>query len=428
MKVLKQPEKRTYERDAPLTQTVMDIIDNVRANGDQALIEYAAKFDKMDIQSVKVDAETVKAAYDKVDAETIEAIKFSAGQIRFFAEKQRDCLKDLDIPGKIPGLEIGHRMVPVERCGCYVPAGRHPLPSSALMGVITAKVAGVQHVAACSPAFQGCGTIHPAVLVAMDIAGADEIYCMGGAQAIAAFAYGTQTIEKVDLIVGPGNRFVTEAKRQVLGDVGIDSLAGPSEVLIIADETANPTFIAIDLLGQAEHDPNAKPILVCTSQTVIDEAMKELDRLLPTLETKDVAIQSWRDNGAVYLADHIEEAIAISNDIAPEHLEVQVANEREVAKKLLHYGSMFVGHYAPVAFGDFVSGPNHTLPTMRTARYSNGVWVGTFIKTPFHQFVSKEGCANLAKHCMRFAEVEGLQAHRDSVRLRTEGESAGRYT
>lgn len=418
MKVLKQPAKKTYKRDHNLTITVMDIIDNVRRNGDQALIEYAAKFDKIDIKGVKVSSDEVKAAYERVDTETIEAIKFSASQIRFFAEKQRECLKDLDIQSLIPGLEIGHRMVPVERCGCYVPAGRHPLPSSALMGIIPAKVAGVRKVAACSPAFNGFGTIHPAVLVAMDIAGADEIYCMGGAQAIAGFAYGTQTIDKVDLIVGPGNRFVTEAKRLVLGDVGIDSLAGPSEVLIIADETANPTFVAIDLLGQAEHDPNAKPILVCTSERVIEDSMKELKRLLETLSTKEAAAQSWEDNGAVYLADSIDEAIAISNDVAPEHLEVQVANEREVSKKLLHYGSMFVGHYAPVAFGDFVSGPNHTLPTMRTARYSNGVWVGTFIKTPFFQFVSKEGCANLAKHCMRFAEVEGLQAHRDSVKLR----------
>lgn len=420
MNVLKQPMKKTYERDAQLTRTVMDIIDHVRQDGDKALLEYASKFDHVELNSVRVSPETVKAAYDQVDEETLEAIRFSAGQIRFFAQEQRKCLKDLDIQSKVPGLEIGHRMIPVESCGCYVPAGRHPLPSSALMGIVTAKVAGVKRVAACSPAFHGIGTIHPAVLVAMDIAGADEIYCMGGAQAIAAFTYGTQTVAKVDLIVGPGNRFVTEAKRQVLGDVGIDSLAGPSEVLVIADETANPTFVAIDLLAQAEHDPNAKPILVSTSQTLVDETMKELQRLLPTLETRDVAEQSWKDNGAVYLADSIQEAIDLSNTIAPEHLEVQTANEREVAKKLLHYGSLFVGHYAPVAFGDFVSGPNHTLPTMGTARYSNGVWVGTFIKTPFHQFVSQEGCKNLAAPCMRFAQLEGLQAHQDSVRLRVE--------
>ena len=288
------------------------------------------------------------------------------------------------------------------------------------MGIVTAKVAGVSHVAACSPAYQGFGGIHPAVLVAMDIAGADEIFCMGGAQAIAAFAYGTESVPQVDLIVGPGNRFVTEAKRQVLGDVGIDSLAGPSEVLILADESADPTFLAIDLLSQAEHDPVSKAILVETDEGVIRETQKEIERLLPTLETQDVAGRAWQDNGAIFLAGNMEEAIALANDMAPEHLEVQVqeGKEEEVAAKLHNYGSLFVGHYAPVPLGDFVSGPNHTLPTMRTARFSSGVWVGTFIKTAFHQFVSEDGCRNLSAACMRFAEIEGLPGHRDAVRLR----------
>lgn len=418
MKIIKKPEKKTYERDSQLTRTVLDIIDNVKENGDKALIEYAQKFDGIALDTVKISKEEVKAAYEKVDAATVEAIRFAAGQIKFFAEKQRECLLDLNIDSQVAGVEIGHRMIPVDRCGCYVPAGRHPLPSSALMGIVPAKVAGVGKVCACSPAYKGFGGIHPAVLVAMDIAGADEIYCMGGAQAIAAFAYGTETIEAVDLIVGPGNKFVTEAKRQVLGDVGIDSLAGPSEVLIVADETADPEFLAIDILAQAEHDPNSKAVLVCTRQDTIDKTLAEVDRLLETLETKDVARAAWEDNGAVYLAEDMEEAIEISNNIAPEHLEIAAANEREVAEKMRHYGSMFVGHYCTVAFGDFVSGPNHTLPTMGTARYSNGVWVGTFIKTPFHQFISKEGCMNLSKPCMQFAEVEGLQGHRDSVGLR----------
>jgi histidinol dehydrogenase/sulfopropanediol 3-dehydrogenase len=254
----------------------------------------------------------------------------------------------------------------------------------------------------------------------MDIAGADEVFCMGGAQAIAAYAYGAGSVPKADLIVGPGNRFVTEAKRQVLGDVGIDSLAGPSEVLIIADGTANPVYIAIDLLAQAEHDPDAKPILVCTDRGIIDRTLAEVERLLRDLPTRDVALRSWTDNGAVFLADSIADAVAFSNEAAPEHLELQVdpGIERDVADRLLHYGSLFVGRYAPVAFGDFVSGTNHTLPTMSTARYSNGVWVGTFIKVPFHQFVSREGCMNLAAPAMHFAETEGLYAHRDSVRLR----------
>lgn len=422
MKVIKAAERKTYQRDSELIRTVADIMDRVKIEGDAALLSYAERFDHVQLPGVRVSPETVKAAYDKVDPETVEAIRFAAGQIRYFAEQQKTCLKDLHIQSKVEGLEVGHRMIPVDRCGCYVPAGRHPLPSSALMGIVTAKVAGVKSVAACSPAVQSYGTIHPAVLVAMDIAGADEIYCMGGAQAIAAYAYGTESVGKVDLIVGPGNRFVTEAKRQVLGDVGIDSLAGPSEVLIIADHTANPTFVAIDILAQAEHDPNAKLVLVGTDEAMIRASMDEVERLLDTIPTKDVASVSWHDNGQVYLVDDLEEAAILADEVAPEHLEVQVdpTVEREVAAKLHHYGSLFVGHYAPVALGDFVSGPNHTLPTMSTARYSSGVWVGTFIKTAFHQFVSREGCMNLAQPCMHFAEVEGLYAHRDSVRLRLE--------
>lgn len=420
MKAIKKAEKKTYQRDAALTSTVMDIIDEVRAHGDDALVRYAKKFDHIDIASVKVPPEDVKKAHEQVSADTVKHIRFAAEQIRFFAQEQLKCLQPLHINGKVEGLELGHRLVPVESCGCYIPSGRYPLPSSALMSVIVAKVAGVKHAAACSPPFAGYGTIHPAVLVAMDIAGADEIYCMGGAQAIAAFAYGTETVKKADLIVGPGNKYVTEAKRQVLGDVGIDSLAGPSEVLIVADESANPTYLAIDLLAQAEHDPNAKPILVCTDEKTIEETQKELERLLKDLPTRDIANQSWNDNGDIFLADNMDEAIAISNEIAPEHLEVQVKNEREVAEKLLHYGSMFVGHYAPVSFGDFVSGTNHILPTMSTARYSNGVWVGTYLKVPVHQYVSQAACNTMAESCMHFAEVEGLYAHRDAVRLRVE--------
>jgi len=421
MRTLKQAEQKTYRRDHALTTTVLDILDDVRENGDRALLALTQKFDRVALDCVSVSREAVQQAYAQVSAETVEHIRFAADQVRYFAEQQRRCLQPLHITAsRVEGLELGHRLVPVERCGCYIPSGRYPLPSTALMSVLVARVAGVKHVAACSPPSAGFGTIHPAVLVAMDIAGADEIYCMGGAQAIAAYAYGTETVQKVDLIVGPGNKYVTEAKRQVLGDVGIDSLAGPSEVLILADETANPTFLAIDLLAQAEHDPDAKLILVCTDEAICKQAEAEVLRLLETLPTKDVAAVSWQNNGEILLADTLEEAIAFSNKIAPEHLEVQVKNEREVAEQLLRYGSLFVGHYAPVAFGDFVSGTNHTLPTMSTARFSNGVWVGTFITVPFHQFVSKEGCKNLAATGMHFAALEGLIAHRDSIRLRIE--------
>jgi histidinol dehydrogenase/sulfopropanediol 3-dehydrogenase len=421
IRTIKRGEKKTYRRDQELTKAVMDIIDDVRTNGEAALISYAEKFDHITIAGVRVDPGLVKKAYEQVQPETVKHITFAADRIRAFAKRQLDCLKPLHY-NDIPGLELGHRLIPVEKCGCYIPSGRYPLPSTALMSVAVAKVAGVRRVAACSPPVAGYGAIHPAVLVAMDIAGADEIFCMGGAQAIAAYAYGAGAVPKMDLIVGPGNRFVTEAKRQVLGDVGIDSLAGPSEVLIIADETANPVHIAIDLLAQAEHDPNAKPILIGTDQGIIDRALIELERLLKDLPTREVAARSWADNGAVFLAGSIDDAVALSNEIAPEHLELQIDPrlERDTADKLLHYGSLFVGHYAPVAFGDFVSGTNHTLPTMSTARYSNGVWVGTFIKVPFHQFVSREGCRRLSVPAIHFAETEGLYAHRDSVRLRVE--------
>ena len=262
MKAIKKAEKKTYQRDHQLSSTVLDIIDSVRANGDRTLLELAEKFDHVQLQSVKVDPASVAKAYQQVDQETVDHIRFAADQIRWFAEQELQCMQALDVQSKVPGVRLGHRLIPVEKCGCYIPSGRYPLPSSALMSVVTAKVAGVKHVAACSPAFHGCGTVHPAVLVAMDIAGADEIYCMGGAQAIAAYAYGTETVKKVDMIVGPGNKFVTEAKRQVLGDVGIDSLAGPSEVLIVADDTANPTFLAIDLLAPIVPSYQGNMILV----------------------------------------------------------------------------------------------------------------------------------------------------------------------
>ncbi|MDR3336215.1 MAG: histidinol dehydrogenase, partial [Treponema sp.] len=403
-----------------LTRTVSAIIDQVRDEGEAALLKLTEKFDHVSLKTVKVEGEAVAKAYREIPEETVKQLRFAASRIRAFAERQLACIKPLSYQSDIPGLELGHRLVPVEKCGCYIPAGRYPLPSSALMSIVTAKTAGAPFVAACSPPVSSHGGIHPAVLAAMDIAGADAVYCMGGAQAVAAYAYGAGPVQKADLIAGPGNRYVTEAKRQVLGDVGIDSLAGPSEVLIIADETATPLFIAIDLLAQAEHDPDAKLILVSTSGDVIDKTQKEIEKLLIDLPTRDVAEKSWAENGAIYLAESLDEAAAFSDEIAPEHLEVQVApeRERETAEKLKHYGSLFVGRYAPVAFGDFASGTNHILPTMTTARFSSGLWVGTFIKTSFHQYLSAEGCLNLSIPAMHLAETEGLAAHRDSIRLR----------
>jgi histidinol dehydrogenase/sulfopropanediol 3-dehydrogenase len=418
--VIKQPAGKSAGWDPDLAGTVAAIINRVRGEGEKALIELTEKFDHVPLKTVSVSSDTVAEAYREVPKATLKHLHFAASRIRAFAKRQLKCLSPLHYKSDIPGVELGHRLIPVERCGCYVPAGRHPLPSSALMSIVTARVAGVSHIAACSPPSPAYRGIDPVVLAAMDIAGADAIYCMGGAQAIAAYACGAGPVRKADIIVGPGNRYVTEAKRQVLGDVGIDSLAGPSEVLIIADETANPRFIAIDLLSQAEHDPDARPILVSTSAAIIEQVQSEIEKLLAELPTKDVAALSWANNGAVYLTCSIADAVSLANEIAPEHLELQVApsKEKDIAGELKHYGSLFVGYYAPVAFGDFVSGTNHILPTMSTARYSSGVWVGTFIKTSFHQYVSRKGCEALAPSAVYFAEMEGLPAHRDSVRLR----------
>jgi histidinol dehydrogenase/sulfopropanediol 3-dehydrogenase len=431
--LIKQAHKKAAGQDEELTRTAREIINNVRARGEKALLDYAERFDKAHLETVRVNRETVLEAYDKTPAQTVEALKYAHRRIKNFAIRQRECLQDCRLKDEINGVEIGYRLLPVESCGCYVPAGRHPLPSSALMSITTAKAAGVQRVAACSPPVCGTG-IHPVVLAAMYIAGADEIYCMGGAGAIAAFAYGAASVrpdngvdgamavQKVDMIAGPGNRFVTEAKRQVLGDVGIDGFAGPSELLIIADKTANPRFIAASLLAQAEHDPDAKPELVCTDKGTIDRTLIELEKQLAGLPTKETAARSWTDNGEIYLAGSLNDAIELANKCAPEHIELQIeeAAQKAVIGKLNAYGSLFAGHYAPAVFGDFVSGTNHILPTMGSARFSGGLWAGSFLRAAFYQFISKEGCAELAAPCMRLAETEGLPAHRYSVGIRIE--------
>lgn len=415
---IKNAEKKTFARDSETTKMVSDIIDRVMKNGDRELKELSLKFDGIKIDQLRVSEEMVKAAYAQVDEKTVEAMKFAAEQIRFYAQKQMECLKPLENVSQVDGVMLSHKLVPVDSVGAYVPGGRYPLPSTALMLAIPAKVAGVKRIAACSPPSKANGGIHPAVLVAMDIAGVDEIYQAGGAQAVAALTYGTESIRKVDMIVGPGNRFVTEAKRQVLGEVGIDSLAGPSEVLLIADETADPDFTAIDLLAQCEHDPNARATLVTTSRKLAEETLARVDQFVKELPTGAISGKSWEDNGIIMVVDSMEEAIQIANEMAPEHLEVQAKEEDQIAEELLHFGSLFVGSYTPVTFGDYCSGTNHTLPTMRTARYSNGVWAGTFIKTAFVQHVSQQGCKNLSEHCIQMADVEGLMAHKKSVEIR----------
>ncbi len=418
MKYYKSAKEEKEVRDAQATKAVADIICEVRQNKDQALKDLAKKFDHADLHEIRVTKEDIHKAYEQVDDKVVESFRKAAEQIAFYAKAQLDCIKPLEVQSPVAGVELGHRLIPVDAAGLYVPGGRFPLPSTALMLTIPAKIAGVKRVAACSPANRQFGTIHPATLVAMDIAGTDEIYTVGGAQAVAAMAYGTESIAKVDLIAGPGNRYVTEAKRQVMGTVGIDSLAGPSEVLIVADETANPEYIAIDLLAQSEHDAFAKSILVTTDESKVPEILRSMEELAAKLPTGEAAMQSFEDNGTIIIADDMEEMAQIANDAAPEHLEVHTKDPKEYSKKLYQFGSLFIGEDAPVALGDYCSGTNHTLPTMKNARFSNGVWVGTFLKTSFVQYITKEGLQNLSQTCMTMAHTEGLAAHEMSVALR----------
>lgn len=409
--------KGSSKKSENVQEIVGGILKKVKNEGDQAIFELTERFDGAKLNELRVPREAFKKAYDLVSKDTIRSLEFAADQIRFFANQQLQCLKPLECQ-HIPGVTLGHRLIPIQSCGAYVPAGRYPLPSTALMTAIPAKVAGVERVAACSPPSREYGTIHPAVLVGMDMAGIDEAYCMGGAQAIAAYTYGTKSIAPVDIIVGPGNQFVTEAKRQVSGTVGIDMLAGPSEAVIIADDTAPVRFVAVDLLARCEHDPNSIAILITTSRRLAEEVEKDIQEELKTLGTAELAGQTWEDNGQIILVDDMDEAIALSDKFAIEHLQIMTANDDELASKLRNYGSLFIGKDDPVAFGDYVSGPNHTLPTLTTARFSNGIWVGTFIKASTYERVTPEGAAILAEHCSHLAGVEGLLAHQRAADLR----------
>ena len=363
--------------------------------------------------------EEIDAAYQRMTGQELDDLRQAADHIRQFAQAQKDCLKGLDNFSIVPNSVLGHRIIPVSSCGCYVPGGSYPLFSTALMLIIPAKVAGVQRVAACSPAVKGTSSIHYKTLVAMDIAGADEIYIVGGAQGIAAFAYGTEQIRPVNVIVGPGNQYVAEAKRQCYGQVGIDFFAGPSEVLAIADDSADPRILAADMLAQSEHDRLAKGILVTTSPAVGEAVLQQVQEQLQALETAAIASASWASYGEVILADDLDEAVAIANDYAPEQLEVIVRDE-SILPRLVNYGSLFIGQETGEVFGDYASGTNHTLPTVRAARYTGGVWVGTFSKVCSLQRYQADAMREVAPLVSRMARGEGLIAHARAAEIRTE--------
>lgn len=417
-KIVKQILSRSQIENKNVQEIVDSILANVKENGDKAIFEYTEKFDKIKItpETLKVTDEEIKYAYSQVKPELIEVIKKSAARIKAFHEKQkRNSWFEPDEKGEIMGQIIR----PLERVGVYVPGGKAAYPSSVLMNVMPAHVAGVKNIYMTTPA-QKDGNVYPTTIVAAKEAGVDEIFKIGGAQAIAALAFGTESVPKVDKICGPGNIFVALAKKSVYGYVNIDSVAGPSEILVLADESANPVYTAADLLSQAEHDEMASAILVTTSEKLAYEVQKEVEKQTAVLERKDIINKSIENYGAVIVTDTIEEACAISNGIAPEHMEVCTQSPFEVLPLIKNAGAIFLGHYTPEPLGDYMAGPNHVLPTGGTARFFSPLSVDDFIKKSSLISFSKEALLNLSDDIIAFANAEGLTAHANAVRVRKE--------
>ncbi|MDR2468367.1 MAG: histidinol dehydrogenase [Spirochaetaceae bacterium] len=411
MKALKGSKSRPALQTQELQDTVSALIDQVRAHGDEAILEFSRQFDGSERRFLRVSANEAKAALDSLAADDRAALEYALEAVKTFAEAQRASIHEIPSFSPTPGLTLGHRLIPVDSVCCYVPGGAYPLCSTALMLIAPASVAGVSRIAACSPVMKGTSTIHPVTLAAMTLAGAHEIYAVGGAQAIAAFAYGSEQIKPVDLIVGPGNAYVAEAKRQCYGQVGIDFIAGPSEILIIADDSAHAALIAADLLAQCEHDSLAQAILVTTSPELAAAVLQEIERQLLTLATAQTAQRSWTDFGEIHVAENLNEAVDFANARASEHLELQTRTNDTLIPQLRNYGSLFIGEYAAEVFGDYAAGPNHTLPTLRASRYTGGLWVGTFLKALSFQRVDPIAAAALAPVAARLAHAEGLAAH-----------------
>jgi len=422
MKVIKKAKPRTNVDNQQLIDNVSAMIKNVRQNGDKALLEYNTRFDQNQRPQLRISRTEIEAAYKQVSKQELADMRTAAGHIKAFAEAQKASVHELKDFQTKPGIYLGHRVIPVDSCCCYVPGGSYPLYSTALMLTIPAKVAGVKRIAACSPSVKGKDSINAKTIVAMDIGGADEIYAVGGAHAIAAFSYGTEQIAPVNLIVGPGNQYVTEAKRQCYGQVGIDFIAGPSEVLVIAEQGtgADPRIIAADLLAQAEHDPLAKGILVTTDEKLAKDVITSVEEQLSVLSTAEIASRSWEDYSEVIVAENLSEAIDIANSHAPEHLEIIVDKPENTVPNLVNYGSLFIGQYTAEVFGDYASGTNHTLPTLGAARYTGGVWVGTFLKICTHQSMTKQAMLEISGLVSNMAHGEGLIAHARAAEIRKE--------
>ena len=395
--------------------TVEDLLTSIETRGDLAVRELSAKFDDWQPETFRLSDAEIQACVARLPAETIDDIRFAQTQIRKFAEIQKASLVDVE-EETFPGVVLGHKNIPVNSVGCYVPGGKYPMVASAHMSVLTAKVAGVRRVMACAPPHQGRPS--DAIVAAMHLAGADEIYCLGGVQAIGAMGIGTGSIPPVDMLVGPGNAYVAEAKRQLFGRVGIDLLAGPTETLVIADDTCDGEMVATDLLGQAEHGPTSPAILLTNSQQLVDETLNEIDRQLTTLETADIAGEAWANYGQIILCDTEEEMLREADQIASEHVQVMTGNPQYFLDNMTNYGALFLGPETNVSYGDKVIGTNHTLPTRRAARYTGGLWVGKFIKTCTYQRVAPSASATIGEYCSRLCALEGFAGHKAQADLR----------
>ena len=409
---IKAPQEIAAADDERVRELVADIRRNVAERGDAALREYSLQFDGVDVDELRIGEADIEAARLACDDQLLEGARFATERITAFAHAQLATLKPLDIE-VLPGIHLGHRLIPLQRVGAYVPGGRYPLLSAPLMAIIPAKVAGVDEIHVCTPP-----RVHPAVLYAAHLAGATHIYRVGGAQAIAAFTFGTETIPRVDKICGPGNMYVNEAKRQAVGRVGIDQLAGPSEIFVLADETADPKIVAADLLAQAEHDPETRVGLITTSRRVGEATLREIERQLELLATAQIAGASWAKRGEIVLCRDEGDMILYSDHVAAEHLQIHTANADELAGRLRNYGSLFIGQDSSVVYSDKVVGTNHILPTGGAAHYTGGVWVGTFLKVCTHQRIERNGVEVLAEYAVRQSANEGLEGHRKAAEIR----------
>ena len=414
--------------DAKVRLLVEGMLADIERRGDAAVREYSERLDHWNPREFRLSAEQIEACYRELPDQAIADIRFAQAQIRNFSQIQRDALRDVEVE-TLPGVILGHKNVPIASVGCYVPGGKYPLVASAHMSIVTAKVAGVPRVIAAAPPFGGRPS--PAIVVAMDLAGADEIYIMGGVQAVGAMALGTETIAGVDMIVGPGNAYVAEAKRQLFGRVGIDLFAGPTETLVIADDSVDGELCAADLLGQAEHGPTSPAVLLTTSSDLAAATQAQIELQLKVLPTAAVAGVAWRDHGQVILCDTDDEMVEVANDIASEHVQVMTRDPSYFLERMTNYGALFLGPLTNVAYGDKVIGTNHTLPTKKAARYTGGLWVGKFLKTCTYQRITTAAAsAMIGEYCSRLCALEGFMGHKEQadIRVRRFGDKDGQVS